>query len=237
MSDEPNFSEIDLEDDNQDTDIVSSLTREAERVVNRKYACVSPLAAYMRALCQQTFCATHRMEDWLKGLNGFNQSPKVRAWVVGMALAESWRYKDDYDYNPLLGYYLNLVGDDIDLPILCAYMSTRSTKNLNAMVGLFKGMVRMLQGLSEKSPFAKVLIAYFQAWFHEEEQDPELIRQYLLETADVKSPFLVQLRNIAIVDAKLEQEIGIIEPEPELNELDPKWLNNFIGYAFMDYTA
>ena len=237
MSDEPNFSEIDLEDDNQDTDIVSSLTREAERVVNRKYACVSPLAAYMRALCQQTFCATHRMEDWLKGLNGFNQSPKVRAWVVGMALAESWRYKDDYDYNPLLGYYLNLVGDDIDLPILCAYMSTRSRKNVKALVGLIKGMLRMLQGLSEKSPFAKVLIAYVHNWVCDEENDPELIRQYLLETADVKSPFLVQLRNKAIVDAKLEQEIGIIEPEPELNELDPKWLNNFIGYAFMDYTA
>ena len=95
----------------------------------------------------------------------------------------------------------------------------------------------MLQGLSEKSPFVKVLIAYCQDWFLDEEKDPELIRQYLLEIADVKSPFLVQLRNIAIVDAKLEQEIGIIEPEPELNELDPKWLNNFIGYAFMDYTA
>ena len=76
--------EDEIEDDNQDTDIVSSLTREAERVVNRKYACVSPLAAYMRALCQQTFCATHRMEEGLKGSNGFNQSPKVRAGGVGM---------------------------------------------------------------------------------------------------------------------------------------------------------
>ena len=69
------------------------------------------------------------------------------------------------------------------------------------------------------------------------EKDPELIRQYLTETADVKGPFLLRFRNQAIVAAQLEQELGIIEPVPELNEFEPEWLNNFIGYAFMDYTA
>ena len=178
------------------------------------------------------------MEDWLKGLNGFNQSPEVRAWAVGMALTSSGVYEDDFDYNPLLDYYLRLVEDDVDLPILCAYMSTRpSGRKEDVMFGLLNGMVRLLQGLTDKSPFAKIVIAFFQALGCVGEKDPELIRQYLTETAYVKNPFLVRLRNQAIVAAKVGQEVSLIKPEPALDEYNPEWLNNFIGYAFMDYTA
>ena len=230
------YYDIDPEGDKADD--LREITDRAEGILNRHYTCVSPLAAYVRALCRQTFSDTYRMEDWLKGLNGFNQSPEVRAWAVGMAVVQSWRYEDEFNYTPLLGYYLKFVGENTDLPILCAYMSTRlSRRGVEVIVELFRGLMRLLQGLAEKSPFAKILIAFLQAMDLGGEKDPELIRQYLTETADVKGPFLLRFRNQAIVAAHLEQELGIIEPVPELNEFEPEWLNNFIGYAFMDYTA
>lgn len=104
------------EDKNSDenADSIEDLRLRGESIVNEYYARLSSLVAYLRALCQQTFSDTYRMEDWLKGLNGFNQSPEVRAWAVGTALTSSGVYEDDSDYNPLLGYYLKLVGDDVD---------------------------------------------------------------------------------------------------------------------------
>ena len=102
------------------------------------------------------------------------------------------------------------------------YVHSPLWEKKNVMFGMLTGMVRLLHGLTDKSPFAKIVIAFFQALGCVEGKDPELIRQYLSETADVKNPFLVRLRNQAIVAAKLEQEVSLIEPEPALDEYNPE---------------
>lgn len=224
--------------DDELADSVSIITENAKRILNIDYGNYSPLAAYMRALCQQTFSGTYRMKDWLKGLNGINQSPQVRAWAVGAALLMPWMYEDEYNHTLLLSYYRRLLGVDMDLPILCTYLSSQScSKDQKAICELFQGIIRLLQGLTEKTAFAKILIAFFQAFGFVEEKDPAQIRQYLLETAEVKQPFLVKLRNLTIMTSKLDQEISITKPAPDMIETKPEWINHFIGYAFMDYTA
>ena len=197
---------------------------------------VSPISAYLRGTFFQLTMEDDVTKHWVSGLNCLNQSPFVRRWALNQAFLNAWMCGHENLRDTLLSYFVAMGTTEEDMRVISAALTLKgSGKSAKLPAAQTKEFCEFFDK-PDASPLTKLLLAGIYA-NQDEFHNKEFVRKLIEETRGVDDELLVELRSINILAAQLQDEYEDEIVYNDFSERSPDWLENFIGYNFLDYNG
>ena len=136
----------------------------------------------------------------------------------------------------LLSYFVAMGTTEEDMSVISAALTLKgSGKSAKLPAAQTKEFCEFFDQ-PDASPLTKLLLAGIYA-NQDEFHNKEFVRKLIEETRGVDDELLVELRSINILAAQLQDEYEDEIVYNDFSERSPDWLENFIGYNFLDYNG